>query len=132
MVTFTSRELGFINAHEICRLATCSKNEGPHVVPVTYASVDGTFYIATDYKTKKLQNIQQDNRVALVIDAYKPNRAILIHGKAAIIERGTEFRRLYTLFHRRFAWVRADPWKENEAPFLKIVALKKSSWGLGD
>jgi len=34
------------------------------------------------------------------------------------------------MFSEKFTWVRNDPWKENEAPFLKIIVSNKVSWGL--
>jgi hypothetical protein len=46
------------------------------------------------------------------------------------IERGSEFRRLYTIFQSRFEWVRQDPWKEGEAPFVRVIPNRKVSWGL--
>ena len=130
MVSFAPRELAFINSNEICRLATASKEGVPHVVPVSYIFLDGNFYVATDYETKKYRNVRENKRVSLVIDTYKPNRAVLIEGVAHLIEKGDQFRRLYPLFYEKFDWVRADPWSEGEAPFLRIVPLKKVSWGL--
>jgi nitroimidazol reductase NimA-like FMN-containing flavoprotein (pyridoxamine 5'-phosphate oxidase superfamily) len=131
VVAFSPPELALLNAHEVGRLATYSDKDGPHVVPVTYLFQDDTFYVATDYDTKKYRNILANNRVALVIDSTRPNRAVLVQGRAEIIERGAEFRRLYARFHQRFAWVRADPWREGEAPFLKIKPNRKISWGPG-
>jgi hypothetical protein len=34
------------------------------------------------------------------------------------------------MFEKKFLWVRNEPWKENEAPFLKIIATNKISWGI--
>ncbi len=39
--------------------------------------------------------------------------------------------RIYAVFHKKFGWVRADPWKEGEAPFIRIKPWWKVSWGLG-
>jgi hypothetical protein len=39
-----------------------------------------------------------------------------------------EERGRYALFRKRFSWVRADPWKEGETPFVKIEPIYKSSW----
>jgi nitroimidazol reductase NimA-like FMN-containing flavoprotein (pyridoxamine 5'-phosphate oxidase superfamily) len=129
MVNLSDKELEFINRNEICRLATCS-NGKPHVVPVAYIFLNGYFYIATDYNTKKFKNIMRNRNVCLVIDTYKPNRAVMIEGIAEIIEHGDEFKHVYSIFYERFVWVRRDPWKEGEAPFVKIKPLHKVSWGL--
>lgn len=124
-------ERDFLGSNEACRLATCHGNV-PHVVPVSYVFEGGAFYIATDYETRKYENIKENGRVALAVDVYSStgNRAVCVQGRAEIIERGSEFARLYKVFHQRFEWVRQDPWKEGEAPFLKVTPTRKSSWGL--
>ncbi len=129
MVEFTEKEVIFINKSEICRLATCSDGV-PHVVPVCYIFLDNHFYIATDYSTKKFKNISKNRNVSLVIDAYRPNRAVMVEGIAEIVEKGEEFKRVYRLFYDRFTWVRRDPWGEGEAPFIKVMPKRKVSWGL--
>lgn len=129
MVSFSPKELAFIQSNEVCRLATASRDGLPHVVPVNYIFLDGYFYVATDYDAKKFRNVKENNRVALLVDTVKPNRAVLIEGVTHIIDRGPEFRRLYPIFYKKFDWVRADPWSEGEGPFLRIQPLKKVSWG---
>lgn len=129
MVKFTSKELAFINKYEVCRLATVGNNK-PHIAPVCYMFINNHFYIATDYDTKKYRNMRNNNNISLVIDVYKPNRAVLIEGEVDIIEEGEEFREVYGKFYKKFDWVRKTPWKEREAPFIKIKPLKKISWGL--
>jgi nitroimidazol reductase NimA-like FMN-containing flavoprotein (pyridoxamine 5'-phosphate oxidase superfamily) len=130
-VTFSKLEREFLVRNEACRLATCHDNI-PHVVPVSYVFESGEFYIATDYETKKYDNIKENNKVALAVDIYNTvgNKAVCIQGKAEIIERGGEFARLYKVFHHRFEWVRQDSWKEGEAPFLRVIPTSKVSWGL--
>lgn len=127
---FTSRETAFLKKNEVCRLATASSDARPHVVPVCYIFHDGCFYIATDYGTKKHRNLLENPRVALVVDTYKPHRAVAVEGEAKILERGGEFRRIREMFYRKFDWARNDPWDEGESPILRIKPLKKSSWGL--
>jgi len=126
---FTQKEVDFINRYEVCRLATAVNNK-PHVVPICYMFVDGRFYLATDYDTKKYHNLLKNRSVSLVIDTYQPNKAVMIEGEAEIIERGDEFKMIYEKFYKKFSWVRATPWKEGEAPFIKVKPLKKVSWGL--
>jgi nitroimidazol reductase NimA-like FMN-containing flavoprotein (pyridoxamine 5'-phosphate oxidase superfamily) len=102
----------------------------PHVVPVSYIYQAGDILIATDYETKKCRNLRANNRAAFVVDVYKPNRGILVQGRGHLLERGPEFQEAYQLFYKRFSWVRADAWKEGEAPFIKIEPTNKTSWGL--
>jgi uncharacterized protein len=130
-VSFTKSEIDFLNRNEACRIATCN-NGIPHVVPVSYIFENGSFLIATDYETKKYENIKRNKVAALVVDIYSSvgNSALCIQGIAETIESGQEFSRLYKKFHDRFEWVRRDPWTEGEAPFVKITPTNKVSWGL--
>src|SRR5215208_3483369 len=57
------------------------------------------------------------------------NKAVIIQGVVEFIERGEEFQKLYDIFYQKFDWVRQDPWKEGEAPFVKVKPLHKVSWG---
>jgi len=130
MIKFNAPEERFLKRNELGRLGTISPKGMPHVVPVCYIYQGGNILIATDYQTRKYRNLRANNRVAFVVDVYKPNRAILIQGRANLLERGSEFQEAYRLFYNRFSWVRADPWKEGEAPFIKIESTNKISWGL--
>ena len=129
---YTKNEEKFLLENEACRMAT-SHNDIPHISPVTYIYKDGFFFIATDYNTRKYKNIKTNKKIALSVDIYDSsveNKAIIIQGDVDIIERGQEFKDLYQIFNARFEWVRRDPWKEGEAPFLKIKPLKKVTWGI--
>ncbi len=129
MIKFTSKETKFLKENEGCRIAT-SLNDVPHIVPVSYYFENGYFYFATDYDTKKYANLKRNKNIAISVDIYSPgkHRAVVVQGTASFIEKGTEFKRLYDIFYKKFAWVRATPWEENEAPFVKITPKKKSSW----
>lgn len=131
MTELRSKEIEFVRNNEVCRLAT-SVTDKPHVVPVSYMYQAGYFYVATDYKTRKFSNIKKNPYVSLVIDIYKPNKnkGLTINGIARVHEHGHKFNNIYDLFFQKFDWVRNDPWKEYEAPFIEIGILSKSSWGI--
>lgn len=129
-VSFTDRERQFLNANEGCSLATVYSDNRPHIVPVTFLLIDGLFYIASDYNTRKLKNIHLNNKVALLVATFNPNKAVIVEGEASLLERGPKFKRIYDMFYKRFSWVRHDPWSEGEAPFIVIKPLKKIRWGL--
>lgn len=129
MVNFRKKESAFLNKYEICRMATVG-NAVPHIVPICYMLINGHFYLATDYDTKKYRNLVKNRSIALVIDVYQPNKAVVIQGEAELIDEGKEFRQVYRKFYRKFAWVRDTPWNEREAPFIKVKPLVKISWGL--
>lgn len=133
VVEFPEAEKKFLKHHEVCRVAT-SQNDNPHITPVNFVfdDDDGFFYFATDYDTKKYKNLVKNKKSALVVDVYNSsvdNKAVIIQGVVELIERGEEFQKLYDIFYEKFDWVREDPWKEGEAPFVKIKPLHKVSWG---
>jgi nitroimidazol reductase NimA-like FMN-containing flavoprotein (pyridoxamine 5'-phosphate oxidase superfamily) len=135
VVEFSEAEKRYLKHHEVCRVAT-SQKDNPHITPVNFVfdddDDDGFFYFATDYDTKKYKNLAKNKKSALVVDVYNSsvdNKAIIIQGVVEFIERGEEFQKLYDSFYEKFDWVREDPWKEGEAPFVKIKPLHKVSWG---
>ena len=131
MIEFNDKEEKFLKELEEARIATSHDNI-PHVKPVSFVFVDNSIVVATDYNTRTYNNIVINSKTGIVIDIYKSggHKAICIQGDTEIIEAGMDFKRLYDIFYKKFTWVRKDPWKENEAPFLKIIPANKVSWGL--
>jgi uncharacterized protein len=132
MKIFSQKESKFVRANEICRIAT-AKNNIPHVIPVCYIYDNGVISFATDYTTRTFHNLKENNRVSLIIDIYdrkEGNKGIAINGIASIIESGKEFVNLFNAFYNKFEWVKKDPWREKEAPFIHIFPTKKVSWGI--
>ena len=132
MIKFTIKESEFLKENEGCRIATCTKDV-PHIAPVSYYFEDGFFYFATDYDTKKYANLKKNDKIAISVDIYSPgkHKAVVVQGHTTFIEKGLQFKKLYEIFYKKFAWVRENPWKEKEAPFVKITPKTKISWGLG-
>jgi len=130
-VSFSRNEIQFLRSNEICRAATC-KNNLPHVTPVSYIFNDSKFYFATDYNTVKYANLKKNNRISLVVDTVQNNKniAIVTMGITKFIHSGKKFENLYDLFYDRFEWVREDPWKQGEAPFVMVIPKSKVSWGI--
>ena len=128
MQVLTKREVDYLSAHELCRLATASKDARPHVVPVIYAPDGKKIIIAVDYKTKKLRNLRENRRVALVVDEYRPNRGLMVEGVCEIFERGEEYRRLLKVLFDRFEIYRRNPWGEGEAAIIRIHPNKYVVW----
>ncbi len=128
---FTEKEKKFLKSIEECRVAT-SHNGIPHVKPVSFILEGDSILIATDYDTRMYKNLLDNSRVAATIDMYKPgdHKAVLVQGRAEIIEKGADFDSIYKKFYEKFAWVRAEPWGQKEAPFIKIKPTNKVSWGL--
>ena len=131
MTEFTELEINFLKSIEEARIAT-SNNNIPHVKPVSFIFYENSIIVATDYNTKSFQNIKNNHHTSIVIDKYVPgnHKAICVQGVVKIIESGVKFTEFYKIFFEKFQWVRNDPWKENEAPFLQIIPNHHISWGL--
>jgi nitroimidazol reductase NimA-like FMN-containing flavoprotein (pyridoxamine 5'-phosphate oxidase superfamily) len=131
LIEFSEKETEFLKSLEEARIAT-SHDDIPHVKPVSFVLENNAITIATDYETRTYKNLKRNPNTSVIIDIYKSggHKAVLIQGKTEIIEDGEEFQKLYKIFHEKFEWVRRDPWKEKETPFLKIIPNKKVSWGL--
>ncbi|TMI36611.1 pyridoxamine 5'-phosphate oxidase family protein [Candidatus Bathyarchaeota archaeon] len=130
-VKLSPAEIDFLKSNEMCRFGTASRTGEPHLVPVSYVWDDNRAYIVTDYRTRKLKNLRENPQAAILVDSGGTRKLILISGPVEIIEKGKEYQRLYKLFYSRLDWVKRDPWKEGEAPFIKITPTFKAGWGLG-
>ena len=78
----------FLKDQKILRLATISKNKTPHIAPVWYRYSGKKFYIGTNTKTKKAQNVKKNNKVSCCIDVgvNAPNiYGVLVQGNANLI-----------------------------------------------
>jgi len=100
-------------------------------VPVSYVWDDEQVCIVTDYKTRKLKNLRENPQAAILVDSGNTSKLLLVSGPVEIIEKGEEYKRLYKLFYSKLDWVKRDPWKEGEAPFIKMRPTFKTGWGLG-
>jgi uncharacterized protein len=128
MGVLTPKQLAFLRSHELCRLATASKEAKPHVVPVIYALDGENVVIAVDYGTKKLVNLRENRKVALVVDEFHPNKGVMVEGECEILERGREYLRLLKILFDRFEYYRKNPWGEGESPILKVKPSKAVMW----
>ena len=110
-VTFTEQEVEFLAQSKLARVATATREGQPHVVPVVY-EFDGRAFYFTGWnleKTLKYRNIEENSKVALVIDElvtvcpWRP-RGLEVRGTA---ELGSEGGRAY----------------------VKVTPIAKRSWG---
>ncbi len=130
MFKLKAKEEAFLRANQVCRLATVSREGRPQVTPVIYALDGASFVIAVDYGTKKLKNVKDNPNVALVVDTFRPNKAVTLEGTCEVYESGPEYLRLLGVLMKRFEFYRKDPWGEGESPIFRITPTKAVSWGL--
>jgi PPOX class probable F420-dependent enzyme len=134
---FAASELQFIDRQRVAHLATADAAGQPHVVPVCFARVDQWFYTVIDEKPKRslrlkrLRNIEENPRVALVIDRYDDDWShlgwLLVHGSATILLDGPEYGRALAALRGRYEQYRSMALEER--PVIRITVERVSSWG---
>ena len=97
---FEPWHLELLEESRVARLGTIAPDGRPRLVPVCYALVGETVFIAIDEKPKRggrlarLRDIERDPRVTLLADRYEEDWARLawvrIEGRATVLERGDE------------------------------------------
>jgi pyridoxamine 5'-phosphate oxidase family protein len=111
-VSFTDEEVEFLAQAKLARIATASKSNQPHVVPVGYEFDGAHFYFGgwNLDKSLKFRNIRDNGKIALVIDDL-----LTVHPWRP---RGVEIRGVSTV-------------EENQdGLYVKVTPLRKISWGL--
>jgi PPOX class probable F420-dependent enzyme len=141
----TETQTAFLSSHRVGRLATADVRGRPHVVPVCFACDGDALYIAIDAKPKRvapsrlkrLANIRQNPKVALIVDDYSEDWTrlayLMIQGEAAILESGAEHDRALVLLRAKYPQYRAMSLEER--PVIRIGVERAVGWasaGAGD
>jgi PPOX class probable F420-dependent enzyme len=119
----------------VARLATVGDDGQPHVVPVTFA-VDGDLvYTAVDFKPKKsanlrrLRNIRENPRVALLVDHYAEDWDELwwvrVDGWASVVEDEQALQDPLDVLAQRYEQYRDD---RPAGPVIVIQADRWKGW----
>ena len=135
----------FVAGHRVARLATADAAGVPHVVPICYAFDGRCLYSALDLKPKtvagprlkRVRNVLENPRVAVVIDDYSEDWSVLgyvlIHGTvsvleaAAFFEDGDERSRAEAMLRKKYP--QYEDLLERGCTVLKITPLRVTSWG---
>jgi PPOX class probable F420-dependent enzyme len=139
----TDPQVSFIQAQRVGRLASADSECQPHVIPVCYAYDGQAFYIALDAKPKRVapqalrrvRNILDNPRVALVIDRYSDDwlllAYVLVRGTAQLLPIDDEAQRqAVALLRNRYTQYRTMP--IHEQPVIAIRPLSVVAWGALD
>jgi PPOX class probable F420-dependent enzyme len=117
-------------------LGTVDAAGQPHLVPVTYVLSDSDHvYIAIDAKPKRstnlrrLQNIEANPRVSLLVNEYSDNWEQLwwarADGTAVVTDFGALADGLLAKFQSQYPWYRANP---PVGPVIDICVTRWSGW----
>jgi PPOX class probable F420-dependent enzyme len=129
----------FVTAARVARLATAGDGALPHVVPVCFALVGETVYIALDEKPKRVRperlrrvrNIMANPRVQLLVDRYEEDWGRLafaqLSGGATLLAGGAEHAEALKLLRAKYSQYQAMNLEDR--PLIRIGIEGVVSWG---
>jgi len=135
----TNEEREFAEQHRVAHLATADANGAPHVIPICYALVGDAFYFVIDEKPKRtrtglkrLRNIEENPRVAVVIDDYDEDWTrlgyLLIQGTAERVGDRAEYDCALSALRARYAQYRSMALAFDTHPTIRITPTHSHLW----
>jgi PPOX class probable F420-dependent enzyme len=96
----------FLGDHGTAVLTTLRRDGAPVPVPVWYVVIDGAVFVRTPRKSKKVNHIARDPRVALLVHDgrnWEELRGLIIHGIGERVDDEATAATALEAFHTRFA-----------------------------
>ncbi len=131
----------FLIAERVARMATADKSGAPHVIPICYW-FDGThFYFAIDEKPKRekstglkrMRNIAENPKVAVVVDRYEDDWSqlayVMVRGTAQIVDDNEEYMLVLRNLRDKYRPYRAMPLSPDRNPIVRINPERVNVWG---
>jgi PPOX class probable F420-dependent enzyme len=135
----SSSERAFLAARRIGYLATADGRAAPHVVPVCFAIINDTLYVAIDEKPKResgrplkrVRNIVENPAVAVVVDRYDEDWTrlgwVMLRGRAQILNDGAEHGEAQAMLRSRYPQLRTM--RISDRPVIALRIARTTSWG---
>ncbi len=131
----------YLDKARTARLATVNLKGKPHVVPVWFYYDGETIFLGTPSSSKKVRNIKENDRVALVADSgesYQDIKGVLIDGKASLVPKEDALRIMNSVipkFMKKYFGSVEHPMAKQvmerhrrEGVLIRITPEKISSW----
>jgi PPOX class probable F420-dependent enzyme len=130
----------YLDTHAVGHLATASADGTPHVIPLCYARIGDVLYFVADDKPKRrgpralkrLANIEENPRVALVVDDYDPDwrrlAYLLIHLDAALVEDDAEYASGLSALRQRYTQYRSMALQRRSHPMVRMTPRRWHLW----
>lgn len=132
-------ERQFLARCRVAHLATADRTAVPHIVPVCFVVHRGTLYTAIDQKPKlrpaaklkRLRNIAENPKVAVIADHYDENWTrlgwVMLQGGAEILDHGREHGEAQALLRTRYPQLQAM-----QIAQLPVIAVRIERVELGE
>ncbi len=128
--------LRFIQRQRVGRLATADAQGKPHVIPFCFVYLEGCFYWVVDEKPKRstrlkrLRNILENPRVALIFDEYSDDWSrlawVLVEGVAEVLTEGADYAKALAALRRKYPQYRSMAL--DGRPLIRIRPEQILSW----
>ena len=124
-----------IALERVCRVATASPDGEPHVVPVCHVLAGDKIYFGSGKEAGKVANLQKNPRIAITIDLYSDDwsqlKGILVHGTAALVERGPRFKQARDRLYEKYPQYREEAaLATSDSVIVEVTPTKVFTWGL--
>lgn len=136
----TDAQRQFLERRRVAHLATADAAGQPHVVPVCFALSEYGIHIAIDRKPKRgsarrlkrLRNIAENPRVALLADVYDDRDWsrlgwVMVRGRAEILDNGAEYQAAQARLKERYPQLAAMDL--SGLPVIAIRIEQATGWG---
>jgi PPOX class probable F420-dependent enzyme len=131
---------GFLERRRVGHLATVDARGAPQVVPICFALIGETLYVAIDEKPKRgdplklrrLRNIAENRQVAIVVDVYDDRDwsrlgFVLVRCSARVLLDGDEHAAAVAALRGRYAQYGAM--RLEERPVIAADIERVTTWG---
>ncbi|MGD9762878.1 MAG: pyridoxamine 5'-phosphate oxidase family protein [Candidatus Binatia bacterium] len=139
-ITLNTEAREFLDAHVVGHLATADSTGAPHVIPVCFARVDDRLYFVADEKAKRhgplrlkrLANIRENPRAALVVDDYNEDwqrlAFLLLHLEAALVTDWDEYQVALSALRARYPAYRSMALAPESHPMVRLTTVSHHLW----
>jgi len=141
MASWDATTRRFLEAHRVGHLATADAAGAPHVIPVCYALDDAALFVVADAKPKRrparalrrLQNLRENPRAALVVDDYDDDWTrlawVLVRGPVTFVTDRDAHAAALALLRRRYAPYRTMALDDPDAhPIIRLAPERVRHW----
>jgi PPOX class probable F420-dependent enzyme len=132
----------FLAAARIAHLSTADATGAPHVVPLCFWFDGARFYFVVDEKPKRrasgapikrMRNIAENPRVAIVVDHYEDDwehlAYVMVRGHASVIADGEEYMLALRGLRDKYPQYRAMTLAPERNPIVRIDPDRVNVWG---
>ncbi len=130
----------FLDRHSHGHLATAARDGTPHVIPLCYTRVGKFLYFVCDEKPKRksprqlkrLANLRENPRAALVVDDYDQDWTklayLLLQVEGAIVSDAGEYRRALDALRSRYEQYAEMPLRRDNNPMVRLTPTNAHLW----